>query len=826
MTAQAQANVTQKSNLCFYLAVGIVCAAVMALQILQSRIFSVVTWYHLSFLTISIAMFGLTLGALDVYRGNREDQRLRLGTMLGESSLKFGLLSVVTLFVQMHVPIVDQSFQSIFFTLPLVAGFSAATYYQAGKIVSLCLTRSGLPVGKVYAADMIGASLGCLVAIWLMQTMDAPSAVLLTAGAIIANGFMFGSTPGTIKNRAIMVALSVVLVAGGIANASMKERLIYPRWTKTTNLTRDKISFEEWNAISRITVSPNLGSIKTYLWGASPNLPEGVETDYQYLRVDGAAGTPIMKFDGENWDAMSYLEYDLTNLVHFIPKIESFAIVGVGGGRDLLSALYFKAKRVVALDINNIQVKLLKEIPEYRSYSNLWSQPGVDIVNSEARSWFTHSKEKFDAIQMSMIDTWVSSAAGAFALTENSLYTVEAWKVFLSRLNDNGVFTVSRWHAEGAGCNDLCRLATITSTALMQMGKTDPHKHVFIAYVGQGDPETLRQTGQGIVTFIVGRDPLTEAQVDSLHAAADKFGYHVMTSPRMPAENEYLDKILKAKTLAEVDKTVADLPFDVSASTDNRPFFFNQARIWKPWEVIKQASEGNMYVQNMRGHAIATVNLYVIFVFSVLASVLVLVLPFRKAVAFAPKAFIRAGTLYFGLIGLGFMFVEITLMQMMSMFLGHPVYGLGVVLFSMILSSGIGSYLSEMAPLNSRARLVAWSMILMVYVGLMAISIGTLMEALIETSFETRVALCIGMIFPAGMLMGFAFPTGMRLTEKVSDALTPWFWGINGALGVVASVMALFISISLGLPFTILAGALCYGALVFPALSLEAQSRR
>ena len=796
----------------FYLGVAGVCAAVMALQILQSRIFSVVTWYHLSFLTISIAMFGLTLGALDVYRGDREEQKKNLGKLLSDSSLWFGVLTVLTLIVQMHVPIVDKKLVSILFTLPLVAGVAAAAYYQAGKIVSLCLTRSSLPVGNVYAADLIGASAGCLAAIALMQAVDAPSAVLLVSGAVVANSLLF-FRPKESKQFTLVLCLVAFFGGFGVMNASMKEPPIYPRWTKGFDLPRDRISFEDWNAISRITVTPDLMRGKEnpdepFLWGPSPALPKDARADYQYLRVDGAAGTPITKFDGKTFKDVSYLEYDLTNLAHFVPGIESFAIIGAGGGRDILSALYFKAKRILALDINNIQISLLKDIPEFASYSNLASRPEVEVVNSEARSWFTHNKETFDGIQMSMIDTWVSSAAGAFALTENSLYTVEAWKTFMGRLNKNGVFTVSRWHKMGESCNDLCRLATITSQALLEMGVKEPQKHIFIAYTDT------------IVTFVIGRDPLSKAQLDGLHKAVKKFKYKLIASPRQGPEDPSLKNILRAQSEESIAQAIDGLPFDVSPSTDVRPFFFNQARIWKPWEVFEQAREGNMFSQNLRGHAVATVNLYAIIVFSIIASVLVLVLPFRGALKAASRPFIRAGTAYFALIGLGFMFIEITLMQMMSMFLGHPVYGLGVVLFSMILSSGIGSFCSERMPLASRAKILTWAMALMVYISLMAASIAPLMNTFIEASFYVRVALCVGLIFPAGIMMGFAFPTGMHLTEKVSDKLTPWFWGINGAFGVVASAIAIVISISLGLPYTILVGAVCYGLLAIPALGL------
>ena len=227
-----------------------------------------------------------------------------------------------------------------------------------------------------------------------------------------------------------------------------------------------------------------------------------------------------------------------------------------------------------------------------------------------------------------------------------------------------------------------------------------------------------------------------------------------------------------------------------------------------------------MFFQNLRGHAVATVNLYAIILFSVIASALVLILPFRKALRHAPDGLVRSGTAYFALIGLGFMFVEITLMQMMSMFLGHPVYGLGIVLFSMILSAGAGSFVSESFRLDTARRRTLWALATAAYVAFLSASTGMLLGAFIESPFPVRVALCVGLIFPCGMTLGFAFPTGMRLTEKTAGALTPWFWGINGATGVVASALAMAISIGCGLPVTLLAGAACYALLAVPAVRL------
>jgi len=798
----------------FYLALAAVCGSVMALQILQSRIFSVVSWYHLSFLTISIAMFGLTVGALDVYRKSGTGAFDDLPQTLRDLSFLLGKAIVLALVFQLLLPIIHTSILKAAITLPAVAGITAIGYYYAGKIVALCLTRSGLPAGKVYGADLLGAAFGCLATLLLMKIFDAPSAILLTGGAVILNGFLFEPGKMAENKRAILFGIAFCLM--GLVNAAAPKPFIYPLWVKSARMPQSIIEYEQWNPISRVTIiEPGKKSMPVFLWGTSPNLPdhykEGDPTGYyKVLSVDGAAITPLSKFDGKDFEAVDYLNYDITNIFHFLPGIKKMAIVGLGGGRDLLSALYFKAEEVVALDINSTQISLATEDPVYKNYTNLWQHDGVRIINSEARSWFTRSDEKFDAIQMSMIDTWVAVGAGAYALTENSLYTTDAWKIFLSRVNDHGVLTVSRWHF-GDSYNDLGRLVVMTMTALMEMGVEDPSQNIFIVHTDR------------IATLVIGRSALTEEQVSSLTRAADKYGYDILAAPGRAARGDVLKNILESRTGDDIAKAIAGLPFDLTAPTDHRPFFFNQAHIQKPLQVLAQANSYNFKTQNLRGHAIATLNLYIIILFSVIASLLVLVLPYRKALDNAPGPFIISGTVYFTLIGTGFMFVEITLMQVMGMFLGHPIYGLRIVLFSLILSTGLGSLLSEKIRLDSAPRILIWTAILSAYIFGLTYFMDSLLHQFIQSELPARIALCVALLTPCGMMMGFAFPLGMRLTDRISSALTPWFWGINGAAGVMASALAMFISIGWGLDATLTAGALCYALLAIPALRLAGQ---
>jgi hypothetical protein len=798
----------QKSSsaLPFYAALSLLCAAVMALQILQSRLFSVVTWYHLSFLVISIAMFGLTLGALKIYRLNEAESRRDLNMLASNASFLFSITTLVALSIHLTVPIIHTNILSILVTLPFVAGATAMNYYYAGQIVTLCLTRSDRPIGLVYGADLLGASLGCLGALFLMQQIDSPTAIVFIAALIMFCGILFDTQrPAAAKTLKLKVLVTALILFMGSLNLIVEKPFFYTLWTKGHVLTQSMINHEEWNAISRVTISPQRAK-KAYLWGPSSKRPE-TTVEYQYLAIDGDASTPITRFDGKSWDQLKYLEYDVTNLAYFLPNLESGAIIGVGGGRDLLSARYFGVNKTVALDVNSTQVNLLTKNPDYISYTNLATLPDSRIINSEARSWLSRSTEKFDIIQMSMIDTWASTGAGAFALSENSLYTTGAFRIFLGNLNPNGVLTVSRWYT-AESYSDIGRLISMSVSTLLDMGVKEPWKNIYIAQSAR------------ISTFILGRDALTPEQLESLNAKVRDLDYTIIASPEKIPENPLVAKIYKAESIEQLESSLRGLPFDLRPSTDMRPFFFNQTYVTKPLEVIKQALSMSIQAANARGHAVATLNLYLIILLSLGMAALLLLPPLKQGLPDVKKGFIVAGSAYFILIGVGFMLVEITLMQIMSMFLGHPVYGLGIVLFSLILSTGIGSMISEFIPVNTVKRAALWLALLVLYTILLASNIEMLLNQFIQADLIVRILVCVGVILPEGILLGFGFPTGIRLVQNISSKMSTWFWAVNGAAGVVASALAILISIGWGLDKTMLLAGVLYAGLAVPTLLL------
>ena len=781
----------------FYTGVFILSGLLMMLQILQSRIFSVTTWYHLSFLVISVAMFGLTLGALHVHKGDEKEQRRDYAQLMGTACLNFAIFTSFALAAHMILPIVAANTAKTLMTLPVVSLCTIPPYYFAGYALSLAITRAPYPSARTYAFDLIGAAAGCLAALGLMETVDAPSAVLIVAAGAALASLCFG-VPDRFKSY--VTAISLVVLA--LINTLPSRPFVYPFWIKNLIVTQGSLAHDEWNSISRVTVDNEIKNVRPFLWGPSKMLPKDLTTSFYVLKIDGDAGTPLNKFGGDCRKGLETLDYDVTTIAYALPRLQKAGIIGVGGGRDVLSACKAGIRDITAMDVNDIQISLLTKVEPFKSYTNISDMKGVKLIHSEARSWFASHPDTFDIIQMSLIDTWASTGAGAFALSENGLYTVEAWRTFISRLNAGGVMTVSRWYISDAH-SEVERLISLAAGALLEQGATAPQKHLFMA------------ASDHIATLVLSKDPLTTDQMAALEKRATAMKFKVLISPQRKTQPGDLFNILAAKTRGSLDNVASESAFDISPPTDQRPFFFNMVRLTQPFQIFKLISENN--ASAMLGHAKAILNLYVIIVFSLAMVVGAILWPLRDEVNRMSSRFVAGGTAWFALIGVGFMFIEISLLQRLSVYLGHPAYGLSIVLFSLVLSTGIGSFICDRLPLETPRALSVWAILtaLAAFGAIFAVNWITVHFAGAE--LVTRALLCVSVTLPLGCLLGFGFPTGMALARNVSTKPTAWFWGINGAAGVTGSAIAIALNIALGLNVTMALGALCYLALLVPA---------
>jgi hypothetical protein len=803
-------------QVCFYSGVFLVTAATLMLQVIQTRLLSVVAWYHLAFFVISLALFGLTAGAVWVYGRSRRAVVSTLSSDLTYFSSAFALTTALSLVVQM---LLAPAATPLALALLMWVGFVgclAVPFFFAGIVVSLALTRSPYPIGRVYGVDLGGAAAGCLGVLALLNHTDGPTATLWVGVIAALAALLFSRTargarcgaPLPLAQLLGRPSLVVVVLGGCVLANSLAPRGLHPLFVKGQREPHPL--FEAWNSFSRIAVFAH-GDAAPQMWGASPYFRASQWTvEQRRMNIDGDAGTTTYRFTGDTVQA-AFLRYDITNLAYFLPDLTRAAIIGIGGGRDMLAARVFGVPHIMGIELNPIFVRLLTQDPEFAAFAGLRNLAGLTFTVDEARSWFARTPQTFDVIQMSLIDTWAATGAGAFTLSENGLYTVEAWRIFLQRLTPTGVFTVSRWYEPDA-VNETGRMVSLAMATAFESGVSEPRRHIFVAAAGH------------IATLVLSRLPLSSSQLVALERAAAEMGYTVLIHPNAAPAAEVLRTMLASPSRADLERYTARLPLDLTPPTDERPFFFNQLPLYNPLQTLRLAfSIGTTHLT--AGNLLATVTLMGLFSLSTALVGATIILPIRPAHGTVNRRLVVAGTAYFLLIGVGFMCVEIGLLQRLSVFLGHPIYALSIVLFSMILATGAGSLLSDKIPLQTRPRFMLWAVLLGSYLGLLPLWLPALPGRFDSATLLVRAMLCVMVITPAGVLMGYGFPTGMRLVSAIDQTPTPWFWGINGAASVLASTLAVACSLAFGISTTLTIGALCYILLIPAALALGHGSR-
>ncbi len=791
----------------FFIGLFIIAASILSTQILQTRILSVMSWYFLAFFTISMAMFGMTAGALMLYFLDRHFPRERFYERLSFLSGVYALALILSWIMLITTVANFEPESPLLSTIVLIKLIIVLIppYVASGLIVSLALTRSPFPIGTTYAVDLIGAASGCFLVLGLMEVFDGVSA-LLSIAALGALGALFFRIAEVAEARrrnpderiSVAVYASPVVFAAAILSIAGVNADIYPTGVRIAALKGQMQNLDQtdgiyWNSFSRVDIG-NVEDTRPFLWGPSPRFAREWTTplSQRWMRIDGDAGTTLDRFEGSR-DELGFLKYDVTTLAYRIRNSGQAAVIGVGGGRDVLSAYHFGFDDITGIDINPVFIDNLER--RYADFNRLAALPGVTLHVDEARSWFAWTPERFDLIQMSLIDTWAATGVGAYSLTENGLYTVEAWEIFLGRLTDTGVFTVSRWFSPD-NPGETGRLISLAKAALFNLGVEDPNRHLFLASVGR------------LATLVVARAPLTGVELAELARTSREMQYQPLLVPGMASENPTLRRIQSAGSLSELfDLSDGDV-LDYSPPTDSRPFFFNQLRLSDLPSLLIGKHKFSTGV--VGGNIIATAVLAIIIVVSLVAVVATIVVPTLPVLARVPARLALLGSGYFFLIGTGFMFVEIGLMQRLSVFLGHPVYGLAIALAGIILSTGLGSALSERVVLTTGARLVLWSVVTAAYIGALPFWFPALVGALAGADLYVRGAVSLLVIAPAGLAMGFGFPTGMRLAAAIDTRPTPWFWAVNGAAGVFASGLAIGIGTFVSIDATLWAGAAAY----------------
>ena len=776
-----------------YFAIFILASVTLSYQILITRFFSVMLYYHFAFAAISLAMLGLTRGAMEVYNNPTRYAPERIGTEFARHASRFAITGVGAMICFLCAPVLVPLEHlwlallatTIAFVIPLTA---------SGVCITLLLTRMPYSGGWLYAADLAGAAIGCLGIIFVLLVIDPVSATLGIGAMAAGAGWMVVRGSGDARTLRISGAVALSLGTVAIAHAGLDmsgKSHLGVFWAKGAQQTGTL--FERWNTYSRVRVTA-MGESVPFGWGFSRT--PTTKIDQNYLDIDADAATVITRFDGD-LGKLGYLKDDVINGAYLVQPPADVAVVGVGGGRDVLSALLFGARKISGIEINPAIFEVLTD--KFAEFSgHLDKRPGVSLINAEARSYINHSSDRYDLVQISLIDTWAATAAGGLTLTENRLYTVEAWGDFYRSLKPRGMLSVSRWYDAETHRGEFYRLVAIAADALQRTGvpATSLKDHLIALNVGN------------IVNVITRPDAFTAAEWQAARQRLQTQGFKILMGPDI-AFDAVTTKLISGTADAAY---FASLPENVTPSTDDNPFFFYTARFGDFVAAPMSARTHNNTAITMT---------FALIVVALVACLFYVVGPFIRLARETPLATLTPPVTFFCAIGIGFMLIEISQMQRLMVFLGHPVYGLSVVLFTILLFGGLGSTTVGARSPRARAVIIRMAALLatLIIAGLLTPALTTWARS--ETT-GMRIVLSILLLAPPAFCMGMMFPLGLSIWRRQTE-LHPYFWSANGIMSMLASVLGMALSIEFGIANTY---ALGVGLYVVCALMIVVAGRQ
>lgn len=790
LVAPPEPTTAQATSLRLPLIIGIVSCASLLLELALTRLFSVVLFYHFAFLAISVALLGLGAGGVFAHLFRAKLSRWtieQLGqTLLIANSLIMLLVLEVVLHSAVSLNLELRNFEKL-----TVIYLVAAPFFITGLLFSVVFARETSQIARLYGFDLIGGALACLLLVPILNLLGAPNAVLCAAVLMAFAAALCASTQRQKATSGLIAVAYLTLIA---ANHSGK--LIDIVYAKGLRRDASWVQFARWNALSRVEVD-QVGLAK-------------------YIVIDADASTAIMNVDPALWDRDVPAGSDpgtwkqaspfnwKSNLMDAAPSLANvlrprgdFAIIGPGGGVDVLRAVANGSKNVTGIEINPLIANTIMR-DRYADYAyHLYERPEVHIHVADGRSYLRSSRDRYDVVQMTLVDTWASTAAGAYALSENNLYTVEAFREYFDHLRPDGMIAITRW--EFRQPREALRVVSQATEALHQLGIRNPRDNFVIASDGP-----LDQDGRPVIV-LAKKSAFTSDEVNAIRAHLTV--HSKLVSLYLPGSENAENAFTRLIASNDPRGFAATYQYNVAPVFDSSPFFFFTLKTANAIADLRGTRGGMDWRVNL-----GIVILGMVLLISLIGVLAFLIIPLaREPQASHPRILPLS---YFIAVGLGYILVEITLIQRFVLFLGHPTYALTVVIFLMLLASGAGSLTARRLAAGTRALR---PLLLVIVVGVVAYLalLPIILRSFVGLTFPIKLFLSAALIVPLGFVMGMPFPTGLRLLDESSigtQGLTEWAWAMNASASVLGSVLAMVIALHFGLNATLLCGALAYAS--------------
>jgi len=792
-----------------YVGLFLLSAATLIFEINLTRIFSVAQFYHFAFMVVSLALlgFGASGTFLTLFPRLRERDPARTLPLL---SWGFALTAIGSYALTLYVPfdsfrIAHDWRQGVVLALHYLA--LATPFFCSGTAVGLLLTVQPERANRTYAANLTGSAVGCLLAVVAPSLVGGEGTVLLSAalGILAALTFQHPVSSNTFHvsrltfhvSRITQAAFALALVLAALWPPSFLEIRLSPYKSLSYALLYPdaELVFRRWNGFSRVDVvrSKSIRSLpgRGFFCPGQPPPQLG-------LTVDGDDLSPISHVM-PGFTAMEFTDCLLTALPYWLRPGARALVLEPRGGFDVLVALAEGAQAVTAVEANPLIVEAVRAQGEWAA--GLYDDPRVTIVMEGGRAYTRRAQERYDVVMLSLTGPQRTVTSGAYSLAEDYRYTVQAFADYLARLDEGGLLVVTRWLQVPP--SEAIRAFALALESVERVGG-DPRASVV----------ALRSYQQMLI--LIRRGAFTEEELGVIRAFAAPRAFDLVYLPgirpdevnryNVLSEPDYYRLCIGLLEAEDRETWYRAYPFDVEPPDDNRPFFGHFFRWRQAPEVLALAG----HTWQPFGGAGYFVLLALLALAVVAAGVLIMLpLAVRGRDKVGQGGPLGATIGYFALLGMGYLCVEIPLLQQFILFLGYPAYAMATVLFTLLLFSGLGSLVSRRVPL--------WLVLILLpaLVGGYALGLPVLFETTLAAPIGSRVIIAVVALAPPGLLMGMPFPKGLALLERRFSVLIAWAWGVNGAVSVVASILAASLALSFGFSAVLTMGAACYvGALV------------
>ena len=780
-------------HLRIYLGIYLVSTASLTYEIGLTRLFSLAQGYHFAFMVISIALMGIGAGGSLLMVG-RWTERFEIHKLLAALAALFSVTSVVSyvaanriLFDPVRAAWSGAEFLKIFAQYITLA----LPFIIVGMVVSAAIKCMAERVHKLYLADMAGAGTGCLLILLILSKTGAEGAVIVSAALSLAASLLF-SFPARLKAFIFPAAALTLIIAA----------LFGPSWLLETRMSpyRDlsvALNFPGGRKVETLfSPSGRLDIVEGPAVRAAP----GISLNYQKplppqtgFTINGGGLTTVTSRAGD----LSFLRYLPSSLAYSLKEKPDVFIIDPGGGMELLSALENGAGTVLGSEKSSVVIgAMTTSLADFSG--RLYEKIG--ITHGLGRNALKEQGRLFDIIQLPGAGTLGSASSGIRGLQEEYDVTSEAFGIYLDHLKDGGLVSVNMYLLPPP--REELKLLSTAVEALKKKGAK------------KGGKSILAIRSWGVMSLLIKKGPFSNDEITIAKNFCRERGFDLIWYPGMEEGEANIYNRFQSPLYYNLFKEILDdsrrnaffrdYIFNVAPATDDSPFFgqtFKMTRVVETYESV-----GKKWSVLIEGGYL----LPWILVQSAAASLLLI---FGPLLLGRNKAFSKRGALplftYFASIGIGFMFLEIALIQRLIPVLGEPVYAMSSVLFTLLVSTGVGSYLSGRFRLREKygAHPILILPFLIVIYTLMIEDVGAWLPT---TGLVLKYIFIFALLFPIGMVMGIPFPSGMAVLGEGREELIPWAWCINGALSVISSSLAMLLALAWGFSTVQLMAAACY----------------